>query len=113
MLSRPLFNSLIVEQSVADGIESIAFACFHIGYSTLAGKILCLMALYVRPAYRNKGVGQRLFLELLRLAKNWDCHRIDFDVNLENDLAIEFYEKTGAINCTKNRGWHVFQLLFN
>lgn len=109
---QPLFHALIAEQITDDAVKPIGFACFHPGFSTMAGKTLFIMDFYVRTAYRRQGVGQQLFLELVRLAKQWNCRRIDFHVNVKNDVAARFYEKIGALNCSKSGGWEIFEIDF-
>lgn len=105
----PLFNGLIVDETTAAGVRPIAFATFYYSYSSWEGKTLYLINIFVRAGHRSKGVGRQLFNELMRIVKRTNCHRIEFETNIRNRRAIEFYLELGARNMTATDGWQVFE----
>lgn len=55
-----------------------------------------VVAVYVTPSARGKGIARRLMLELLDYAAGWQgLERLDLMVASENLQAIELYEKLG------------------
>jgi GNAT superfamily N-acetyltransferase len=88
--------------------EVVAFALFFTNFSTFLGKPgLYLEDLYVKPAHRNSGLGQALFLRLARLAAERQCGRFEWSVLDWNVNAIRFYEKMGA---TVMPDWRICRL---
>ncbi len=77
------------------GEEPAAFAIYFFSYSSFSGLPgLYLEDIFVRPAFRGRGVGKELFTFLARRV-NW------------NESAIGFYEKLGAAPVSD---WTVFHL---
>ncbi|NND44995.1 MAG: GNAT family N-acetyltransferase [Xanthomonadales bacterium] len=73
------------------------FALYFPNYSTFLGRPgMYLEDLFVRPQYRNKGIGKALLVHLARIvvARGWG--RLDWSVLDWNTPAIEFYEALGA-----------------
>lgn len=100
-----------VEQLTEDGFGTIpAFACFvaeeqnkivgfalyYISYSTWRGKCIYLEDLCVTESHRKKGVGTKLFDEVLKIAKEQNMKRLSWQVLEWNIPAIEFYKKYKA-----------------
>ena len=80
-----------------DGDRAIAFALFFHNFSTFIGKPgLYLEDLYVRSAYRQRGVGKSLLVQLAKVARERDCGRFEWSVLDWNSNAIEFYKGLGA-----------------
>jgi GNAT superfamily N-acetyltransferase len=52
--------------------------------------------LYVKPAYRGKGIGKRLLNQVIDFAKQTGCHKLHWQVSSWNQPAIEFYQSLGA-----------------
>ncbi|KAL6727738.1 hypothetical protein Aduo_009589 [Ancylostoma duodenale] len=52
-----------------EGDEPAAMLLFYFAYSTWEGQFIHMEDLYVRPGFRRKGYGQRLWQELGILAK--------------------------------------------
>lgn len=96
--SNPLFKCVLAEME--DKI--IGFALYYYRYSTWKGKCLYLEDLYILEPYRQNGVGQRLFDEIIERAKNENCRRINWQVLDWNEPAIKFYEKNKA---GFDKGW--------
>lgn len=73
------------------------FALFFHNYSTWeARRGLYLEDLFVRPAFRGRGLGRALLEHLARLAVERGCARFEWTVLDWNAPAIGFYEALGA-----------------
>lgn len=73
------------------------YAIYFYSYSTwLAKPGLYLEDLFVKPELRGKGIGKRIFSELLRVADANRCGRFEWSVLDWNQPAIDFYERMGA-----------------
>jgi GNAT superfamily N-acetyltransferase len=91
---RPAAEALVAES--AEG-QVVAFALFFHNFSTFLGKPgLYLEDLYVRPAWRGRGLGKALLRELGALAAAHGCGRFEWSVLDWNETAIRFYEAMGA-----------------
>ena len=74
------------------------FALYFFNFSTFLGRPgLYLEDLFVRPAYRRKGIAKSLFQALARKAVAEDCGRFEWSVLDWNVNAIAFYRGLGAI----------------
>jgi len=99
-----VFDSLFVKRAaeVLLGEEDdkiIGFALFFHNFSTFTGKRgLYLEDLYVLPEYRGQGYGKQFFAELMQIARERDCGRMEWICLDWNTPAIRFYkENIGAI----------------
>jgi GNAT superfamily N-acetyltransferase len=81
------YESLIAE---SDGAAA-GFALFFPVYSTWQGRSLHLEDLFVRPAFRGKGIGKALLRRVASLAVERGCTRLQWDVLDWNKPAIDFY----------------------
>ena len=73
------------------------FALFFHNYSTFLGRRgLHLEDLFVRPAFRGKGIGRVLMAFLAKLAVERGCGRFEWNVLDWNSPAINFYRSLGA-----------------
>ncbi len=89
----PKFRVLIAEWAG----EGAGFALFFYNYSTWLGRPgLYLEDLYVRPAFRRKGIGKALLARLAKIAVEEGCGRFEWRVLDWNTPAIEFYKSLGA-----------------
>jgi GNAT superfamily N-acetyltransferase len=85
-----------------------AFAFYFHTYSTwLSRPGMYLEDLFVRPAFRGRGIGKALLAELARIAVREKCGRVNWQVLEWNTPAIEFYERLGAKMLTE---WETFRL---
>lgn len=92
---KPPFECLIAE---IDG-KPVGMALFFQSYSTWEAKAgLYLEDLYVTPEARKFGVGRELFSQLSQIAQERNYARIDWKVLNWNKLAIDFYDRIGAIS---------------
>ncbi|HUJ24516.1 MAG TPA: GNAT family N-acetyltransferase [Myxococcales bacterium] len=91
---QPRYFCLMAE---VDGAVA-GFALWFHNYSTWRGQWgLYLEDLFVRPAFRGRGAGKALFVELARIAVSSGCGRFDWQVLDWNRPSIEFYERLGAV----------------
>ncbi len=88
----PKFRALIAE---CDG-QPAAFALFFGRYSTWAGPALHLEDLFVRDAFRGKGIGTSLLAELARITVDEECYGMYWEVLDWNTKAIDLYKNLGA-----------------
>jgi GNAT superfamily N-acetyltransferase len=89
----PRFHSLIAEW---EG-RPAGYAVFFGYYSTWAGRGLFLEDLFVREAFRKRGIGRGLLAAVARIAVNEHCYGIHWEVLDWNEKAIELYTSMGAI----------------
>jgi GNAT superfamily N-acetyltransferase len=80
---------------------------FH-NFSTFVGRPgLYIEDLYVRPDFRGKGIGKALLKEVINLAKERNCGRVEWVVLDWNKPAIDFYKSIGAKPLDE---WTIFRL---
>ncbi len=91
---RPTIECLL---AFADDNAPAGFAVYFTNYSTfLAQPGLYLEDLFVRPEFRNRGIGKALLLHVARLANQRGCGRMEWTVLDWNKPAQAFYQKLGA-----------------
>lgn len=98
-LARELFGAQPVIEAVVALVDQTpaAFALYFHNYSTfLARRGLYLEDLYVKPAFRRRGIGRALLIHLARIAVARGCGRFEWSVLDWNANAIRFYEGLGA-----------------
>ena len=89
----PYFECLIAEE---DG-QTAGFALFFPIYSTWQGRSIHLEDLFVRPAFRGRGIGKALLTQVAAVAAERGCARLQWDVLEWNQPAIDFYRSLGAV----------------
>lgn len=96
-LKNDLFDSKVCEAFVAEenGVV-IGFSLYYTSYSTWRGKCIYLEDLYVKPEYRGKQVGYKLFELVREEAIKRGYKRMDWQVLDWNQPAIDFYLKLNA-----------------
>jgi GNAT superfamily N-acetyltransferase len=83
------------------------YALYFYNYSSfLCRPGLYIEDLYVRPAYRGRGIGYALLQGLERQARERGCGRLEWAVLDWNRGAIDFYRRFGA---HPNEGWTLFR----
>lgn len=91
----------------ADG-QAVGYALFFHNYSTFLAKPgIFLEDLFVKPAYRKRGIGKALLIESARIAEETGCGRFEWMVLDWNAPSIAFYEAMGA---RKVEGWSVMRV---
>ncbi|ODU08745.1 MAG: GNAT family N-acetyltransferase [Rubrivivax sp. SCN 71-131] len=96
---KPVAEAMVAEIEADEGgkPEVAAFALFFTNFSTfLAQPGLYLEDLFVRPAYRRRGIAQALLQRLATLALERGYGRFEWSVLDWNANAIAFYESVGA-----------------
>jgi GNAT superfamily N-acetyltransferase len=109
-LQRTLFGDQPAAQVVIAETagQPAGFALYFFNYSTfLAQPGLYLEDLFVKPEYRNHGVGKALLLHLAQIANARGCGRMEWSVLDWNDPAKGFYRKLGAVQLDD---WRIFRL---
>jgi GNAT superfamily N-acetyltransferase len=84
------------------------FALWFYNFSTFRGRHgIYLEDLFVKPAFRGKGIGKALLAHLAKRAVAEGCARVEWWVLDWNEPSIKFYESLGAIAMEE---WTVFRL---
>jgi GNAT superfamily N-acetyltransferase len=79
--------------------QPVGYAIIFETYSSfLAKPTLYLEDIFVLPSFRKQKVGFGLFKFLIALAVERGCGRMEWQVLNWNQLAIDFYEKLGAVH---------------
>jgi GNAT superfamily N-acetyltransferase len=100
----PRFDLLVGER---DGML-VGYALFFETYSSfLARPTLYLEDLFVHPDHRKCGLGVALFRAVASEAVRRECGRMEWTVLTWNRLAIDFYERLGAVALEE---WRTFRL---
>jgi GNAT superfamily N-acetyltransferase len=90
----PIIHILMAEW---DG-EVAGYALYFFNYSTFRGRPgIFLEDLFVRPAFRRRGIGRALLVHLAKIAVREGCARFEWQVLDWNTPAIEFYKSLGAV----------------
>jgi GNAT superfamily N-acetyltransferase len=80
-----------------DGVP-VGFAVWFLNFSTFSGRSgIYLEDLFVRPAFRHKGIGKALMIHLAKrcVAEGWT--RFEWSVLDWNAPSIAFYQSIGAV----------------
>ena len=99
LLEEQLFDKGRAEVIFAmeEGVE-VGFALFFHNFSTFLGRSgLYLEDLFVYPEHRGNGYGKALFLELVRIANERGCGRMEWVCLNWNKPSIDFYRSMGAV----------------
>ena len=113
VLRESLFGSCPRAEVIIGSIQgsSAGYALFFHSFSTFLGKSgMYIEDLYVRKAYRGKGLGKALLMQVAELARKRDCKRLEWSVLDWNEPAIRFYESLGAVPMD---GWTLYRLAGN
>jgi GNAT superfamily N-acetyltransferase len=77
--------------------KPVGFAVWFLNFSTFSGKPgIYLEDLFVRPAYRGKGIGKALLVQLAKQCMKNGWSRLQWAVLDWNTPSIEFYKSLGA-----------------
>ena len=76
--------------------QAIGYALFFGFYSSWKGPGIFLEDLFVREAFRGRGIGRALLREVARIAQREGCHGIRWEVLGWNEPAIQFYKPSGG-----------------
>ena len=109
-MRRALFGDPTWAEAVIAELDGtpVGFALFFHNFSTFLAKPgLYLEDLYVKPAWRGRGIGRRLLVHLARLARERGCGRFEWAVLDWNEQAIRTYRQAGAVPQDE---WTVYRL---
>ena len=104
-----LFNKKIAKcKFIMEDNKEIGFALYFYNFSTFKGKAgLYLEDIFILEEYRNKGYGKKLFLNLVKEAKDNNLGRMVWTCLNWNEPSIKFYKSLGAIGLDE---WTTYRL---
>ncbi len=90
-------------ESVVGEIEGkiVAYACVWISFGEAD-----VANIAVEKNYRGKGIGTKLFAEIIRRIKLRDVNGITLEVRVSNTAAIKLYEKFGLRGVGVRKGYY-------
>lgn len=97
-----LFDSLFIRHQAEAVIgeyegNPVGFALFYESFSTFLGNAnIYLEDIFIRPEFRNKGIGKRFFSYLANLCLERGYQRLEWACLDWNEPSLTFYEKMGA-----------------
>ncbi|HYA79138.1 MAG TPA: GNAT family N-acetyltransferase [Candidatus Nitrosopolaris sp.] len=98
-----LGGSLLGHQAVAGALlgrcdgQVAGYAIYFFTFSSFVGRAgLWLEDVYVRPQFRQRGLGRRLMETVARIGAERNCGRFEWTVLNWNERALEFYQSLGA-----------------
>jgi GNAT superfamily N-acetyltransferase len=88
--------------------EPAGFALYFQSFSTFVGRPgLYLEDLFVKPEWRNQGLGRKLLARLARIAVERNYGRMEWSVLNWNEMALRVYRAAGA---RPLNDWTVYRL---
>lgn len=93
-----LFNKKIAKcKFIMEEDKEIGFALYFYNFSTFKGKAgLYLEDIFILEPFRHKGYGKKLFLDLVKEAKENNLGRMEWTCLNWNEPSIKFYKSLGA-----------------
>lgn len=99
---------IVAEQPAEPAAGLCAFALYFHSFSTfLCRRGIYLEDLFVRPAFRARGLGRAMLRHLAAEAVATGCGRVEWNVLRWNEVAIKFYTSVGA---APMREWETYRL---
>ncbi|HKI19474.1 MAG TPA: GNAT family N-acetyltransferase [Isosphaeraceae bacterium] len=88
----------VAEAAIAEAAgEPVGFALWFTTFSTFRGQAgIYLEDIFVKPAFRGRGIGKALLAAVAKLAVERGCGRLEWSVLDWNAPAIGFYRALGA-----------------
>lgn len=104
-----LFNKKIAKcKFIMEDNKEVGFALYFYNFSTFKGRAgLYLEDIFILEEYRHKGYGKKLFLELVKEAKENNLGRMEWTCLNWNEPSIKFYKSLGAISLDE---WKIYRL---
>lgn len=75
----------------------VGMALYYFVYSTWKGRMIYLEDFVLEPAYRRRGIGQRLWDVLLERGRERGCRLLKWQIVDSNTEALKFYAAQDAI----------------
>lgn len=88
-----IFDFFVAEENK----KIIGIALYYYKYSTWKGKCLFLEDIIVTEKERGRGIGKKLFDEVVQVAKSEKVRRLEWQVLEWNEPAINFYKKYDSV----------------
>lgn len=88
----PVYHFFVAEENG----KITGIALYYFKYSTWKGKCIFLEDIIVTESERGKGIGAKLFEEIIKTAKELKVRRLEWQVLEWNEPAINFYKKYNA-----------------
>ena len=104
--SSPKFKCFVAELNQ----KIVGMALFYPRYSTWKGPTIHLEDLIVTKSVRGKGIGLKLFSQVIHYAFQLNVKRVEWAVLEWNENAINFYKRNGA---KVLQDWRVAQMDLN
>jgi GNAT superfamily N-acetyltransferase len=95
-------NPLFTANLIYLNDELAGFSLWYYRFSTWKGRRFYLEDLYIKEAYRGKGLGRKLIDEAIEEAKRMKCTGMMWQVLDWNQPAIDFYNSLGV---KMDAGW--------
>jgi GNAT superfamily N-acetyltransferase len=95
-------NPLFTANLIYLNDELAGFSLWYYRFSTWKGRRFYLEDLYIKEAYRGKGLGKKLINEAIEEAKRMKCSGMMWQVLDWNQPAIDFYNTLGV---KMDAGW--------
>ena len=93
--ANPRCEALLANDQITG--DAVGFALFFPNYSTFLTRWgIYLEDLYVKPAFRGRGIGFALLQRVAQIAVTRGAERLDWSVLDWNTPAIAFYQQLGA-----------------
>uniref|UniRef100_UPI00398E9ABD diamine acetyltransferase 1-like isoform X1 n=1 Tax=Pristiophorus japonicus TaxID=55135 RepID=UPI00398E9ABD len=110
---QPCYHCLIAEVAKEDqapnGHTVVGFAMYYFTYDPWTGKMIYLEDFYVMEPYRGLGIGSEILKKISQIAIQNRCCCMHFLVVGWNTASIEYYTRRGALDLSKQEGWHLFK----
>jgi GNAT superfamily N-acetyltransferase len=92
------FNEGIMDGHVCEVDKQIVgITVFYMTFSTWRGKCLYLEDFYIKPEFRNLGIGRRLFDAYIEECALKKCNQAKWQVLDWNETGLNFYKKYNAV----------------
>ncbi|OWR43588.1 hypothetical protein KGM_211444 [Danaus plexippus plexippus] len=86
------------------GERIVGYALCNRAYSSWTRRAFYLEDLFVLPEERRNGVATIMIQELCKMAVREGVHRVDWHVLEDNEMALRFYGKLGAVDMRRSEG---------
>ncbi len=92
-------NGLSVLIAEADG-KVVGITAYHFfKIATFSGKrVLYIEDIFIDEEYRHMGIGSAFFKKCKQIAREENCHRLEWKCLAWNSSARKFYQKTGGLS---------------